>query len=362
MLFWECPPIIPDGKTHVNTWGRETALLVIRVVFVIKYEMRMTGMQMTGQSKIAVFEGVSKRYNGFLALDNISFSIQEGEIFGFIGPNGAGKTTTMKILVGLLSDFSGALTVGGMKLPESRVKFNRWLGYMPQMVAFQEWRTVDHALTTFGRLSGLNKATLGSRIPQVLELVGLENVRGKKIIHLSGGMTQKLGLAQALLHEPKLVVLDEPLSGLDPGSRIQFKSVLKDLRTSGASVFFSSHILSDVQDISDRIGIISAGKMLKLGTLTELKSHFSVKDDQEIILSRSAGNWRDLESTPGVRGIELAGENRLLLHLLPQADSDATINEVIRRLIEEGNTIRSFTPLAPSLDELYLKYVGEREA
>jgi len=317
---------------------------------------------MTGTRDVAVFEGVSKSYNSFLALDNISFSIKEGEIFGFIGPNGAGKTTTMKILVGLLSDFSGDLTVGGLKLPESRVELNRWLGYMPQMVAFQEWRTVDHALTTFGRLSGLNKATLASRIPRVLELVGLEKVRGKKIIHLSGGMTQKLGLAQALLHQPKLVVLDEPLSGLDPGSRMQVKSVLKDLRTGGASVFFSSHILSDVQDIADRIGIISGGEMLKLGTLDELKSHFSVKDDQEIILSHNAGNWKELETAPGVRGIELAGENRLLLHLFPEADSDATINEVIKRLIEKGNTIRSFTPLAPSLDELYLKYVGGREA
>jgi len=162
----------------------------------------------------------------FPALQGVSFDLREGEVFGFIGPNGAGKTTTMKILVGLLSDFTGSLSVEGLSMPGHRAALYRMVGYMPQGIAFQDWRTVDHALSTFGRLSGMNRASLAERIPRILHEVGLDGTRDRKVIHLSGGMVQKLGLAQALLHEPKLLVLDEPVAGLDPASRIQVKAIL----------------------------------------------------------------------------------------------------------------------------------------
>jgi len=310
---------------------------------------------------LAVFKNVAKSFNGFPALKGVSFEIKEGEIFGFIGPNGAGKTTTMKILVGLLSEFSGSLTVSGLPLPGDRRKIHRMIGYMPQGVAFQEWRTVNHALTTFGRLSGLASAEVASRIPIVLSQVGLDDVRHKKIIHLSGGMVQKLGLAQALLHEPKLLVLDEPLSGLDPGSRIQVKAVLREFADHGTTVFFSSHILSDVQDAADRIGILSGGRLLKIGTLDDLKSHFSAGAEVEIILARDAGNWAELRAVAGVKAIEKAAPGRLLLRLEPSAAEDDALNEIIRKLLSGGNKIRSFKPLAASLDELFLKYVGQGE-
>jgi ABC-2 type transport system ATP-binding protein len=310
---------------------------------------------------LAVFDGVSKSYSGFAALKGISFDIRKGEVLGFIGPNGAGKTTTMKILVGLLSDFSGSLTVSGLRMPENRVALSRLIGYMPQNIAFQEWRTVDQALITFGMLSGVDKASLAERIPRVLEQIGLADARKRKVIHLSGGMAQKLGLAQALLHEPELMVLDEPLSGLDPGSRTQFKAIIKVLREKGVTVFFSSHILSDVQDVADRIVILGGGRILKTGTLEELKSDFSAREDIEIVLSQDAGGG-DIEAIPGVAAVERTGPHMILLRLLPQADSDAVSHAVITRLLQGGSRIRSFRPLTPSLDDLYLKYVGEGNA
>jgi ABC-type multidrug transport system ATPase subunit len=172
-------------------------------------------------------------------------------------------------------------------------------------------------------------------------------------------MVQKLGLAQALLHKPKLLVLDEPVAGLDPMSRIQVKSILTSLRDRGATVIFSSHILSDVQDVADRICIINAGRIAKIGTIDELKRHFAAADDIEITLSRDAGTWRDLASLPGVRGITPAAPGIILLHVQPGADVDAVSHEVLTRLISGGNRVRSFHPLVPSLDQLYLKYVGE---
>jgi ABC-2 type transport system ATP-binding protein len=154
-------------------------------------------------------------------------------------------------------------------------------------------------------------------------------------------------------------VLDEPVAGLDPGSRIQVKAILRALRDRGATVIFSSHILSDVQDVADRIGIIAGGRMLKVGTLQELKGHFSVNDDIEIALSFDAGTWRDLSAIPGVLGVEQTAPRVLLLHLQPGADVDFTSNEALTRLLGTGNRVRSFHPLAPSLDQLYLSYVGE---
>ncbi|HEX9862478.1 MAG TPA: ABC transporter ATP-binding protein, partial [Candidatus Bathyarchaeia archaeon] len=201
------------------------------------------------EKPFVVLRGVSKNYFNFRALDNISFEINEGEIFGYIGPNGAGKTTTMKILVGLISDFQGEVLIGGCRIPKQKEEVHKLLGYLPQNVAFQEWRTVNHALTTFGRLSGLTAKQVESRIPEVLNLVSLSDFRHKKISQLSGGMTQKVGLAQALLHEPELLILDEPLGGLDPLSRHQFKDVILELGKRGTTILFSSHILSDVQDV-----------------------------------------------------------------------------------------------------------------
>ncbi|MCJ7469745.1 ABC transporter ATP-binding protein, partial [Candidatus Bathyarchaeota archaeon] len=224
----------------------------------------MTGKSSNAGNGFVVLNGVSKKYGSLLALDSVSLEIGEGEIFGYIGPNGAGKTTTMKIMVGLVSDFQGEVRIGGYRMPEQKDEMHRLLGYLPQNVAFQEWRTVDHALRAFGRLSGLGKREIASRISEVLDILALSDVRNKKISHLSGGMIQKVGLAQALLHNPKLLVLDEPLAGLDPASRYQLKQTIMKLGKDGTTVFFSSHILSDVQDVATRIGILSRGRIKQI--------------------------------------------------------------------------------------------------
>ena len=233
----------------------------------------------------------------FRALDNVSFDIKEGEIFGYIGPNGAGKTTTMKILVGLISNFEGEVTIGGYRVPKQKGEIHKLLGYLPQNVAFQDWRTINQALKTFGKLSGLSDVEVETRIPQILDTIGLGDVRQKKISQLSGGMTQKVGLAQALLHDPKLLVLDEPLGGLDPLSRRQFKDIVLKLAQRGTTVLFSSHILSDVQDVADRIGILSRGKIKQIGSLNELKNRFTTKNVIEVLLSYASDQWQKLGET-----------------------------------------------------------------
>jgi ABC-2 type transport system ATP-binding protein len=309
------------------------------------------------ESKFVVLEGVSKRYGSLLALESVSFEVEEGEVFGYIGPNGAGKTTTMKIMVGLLSDFQGTVHIGGFQMPARTEEVHRLLGYMPQNIAFQEWRTVDQALRTLGRLSGLGESEVDSRIAEVSGILGLSDVRKKKIGQLSGGTVQKVGLAQALLHKPQLLVLDEPLAGLDPASRYQLKQVITELGKDGVTVFFSSHILSDVEDVATRIGILSRGRIKQVGTLDELKSRLRAENAVEIILSRESEKRPMLESVKGVSSWERTSEGKIIVHLSHTADSDEAIHNVTQSLIKSGNHIRSVIPKTPTLDEVYLRYV-----
>jgi ABC-2 type transport system ATP-binding protein len=306
-------------------------------------------------------KNVTKAYGGFRALDDVSFDIKEGEVFGYIGPNGAGKTTTMKILVGLISSFQGDARIGGYHVAKQRSEVYKLLGYLPQNVAFQEWRTVNHALKTFGKLSELTDAQTEARIPEILDLMGLGDVRYKKISELSGGMTQKVGLAQALLHEPKLLVLDEPLGGLDPFSRHQFKEIVLKLSKKGTTILFSSHILSDVQDVADRIGILSRGKIKQIGSLAELKEGFSMQKTVEVILSFASEQWQKL-AVKNVKAAEQPSPGRIRLTLEPSADEDAAINDIVQVIAKLGIRIRSISLLQPSLDEIYFNYVSMGES
>jgi ABC-2 type transport system ATP-binding protein len=305
-----------------------------------------------------VLEDVSKSYNGIRALNCVSFRIPTGSIFGYIGPNGAGKTTTIKVIVGLIRDFEGDVLINGERISELGTNVYKNLGYLPQEVGFQEWRTVDQMLTTFGRLSGLSKTQIETRIHDVLELVSLHDVQDRKIAHLSGGMQQKLRLAQALLHEPELLVLDEPMSGLDPTSRYQVKSIIKNLSERGVTIFFSSHILSDVQDIATVIGIINKGALMQVGTPQEIQNNFQVGNDIEVIVADGSPLCKSLDGIMDVEYVELVSEKKQILHLKSGADVDLVIRNSIERMLSEGCQIRNLNLVRPSLEEVYIKYVA----
>jgi ABC-2 type transport system ATP-binding protein len=267
----------------------------------------------------------------------------------------------MKILVGLITDFQGEVSIGGYQVPKRKDEIHKLLGNLPQSVAFQEWRTVNQALTTFGKLSGLTDTKVEERIPEILSLLGLAEARNKKISHLSGGMIQKVGLAQALLHEPKFLVLDEPLGGLDPLSRYQFKDIVLKLAKKGTTVLFSSHILSDVQDVADRICIISHGKIKQVGTLNELKTHLVSQKTVQVLLSFASDNWQEFDSIRNVRSVEQLSPGRILVHLEAGSDEDQVVNDIVQSIVKLGIRVRGISLIEPSLDEIYLNYVSEAE-
>jgi ABC-2 type transport system ATP-binding protein len=295
--------------------------------------------------------GVTKTYYGHAVLSGVSFDIQPGEVFGYIGPNGAGKTTTLKILAGLIQKFEGDVIVGGANVVKERDRAHRMIGFLPQSCGFQNWRTVDSALDVLGALSGVDAPTRKKRIPELLERFGLAKARYKKVKELSGGMAQKMGLIQAMLHEPKLLVLDEPLEGLDPPTRNLLKEIIRERQRAGTTVLFSSHILSDVEDVADRIGILHAGKIATSGSIRDLMSAFGLPTEIEVEYSVAPG------TLPFAGAPRKANEWRITL--ADGEDLDTRIHEIVERSLAGGGKLRRIGVVEPNLDDLFAQYINK---
>lgn len=304
------------------------------------------------------FQDITKCYKNTVALDNLSLDINKGEIFGYIGPNGAGKTTTIKILVGLITEFQGEIFIDNIPLINAKKKLHEKLGYLPQEVGFQEWRTINHALKTFGKLSGIDSNSLEERIRYSLKLLGLSDVRNKKIKHLSGGMIQKLRLSQAILNNPKILVLDEPLSGLDPSSRYQVKNMIKELAKKEVTILFSSHILSDVEDFATKIGIINKGRILKIGSPKDFQKDYDIGKIIEIEYAKSISSLPNFNNLDCIENIENF-VNKQRIQIKVDSNLDFSISKILKVIIENQLNIRHFNLIKPSLEDIYIKLVEE---
>ena len=308
-------------------------------------------------NELIKFQSVSKDYKNLLALDEISFTINKGDVFGYIGPNGAGKTTTIKIIVGLIRDYSGTVYFNGKDIAKNHYAIHKFVGYHPQDAGFQEWRTINHVMHTFGLLSGLRADVLEERIQKTLDFVNLLDERDKKVKYLSGGMLQKLRLAQALINEPEILILDEPLSGLDPSSRYQIKNLIKLLSKQGKTILFSSHILSDVQDVANKVGILNRGKILRIGTPEELQNEFNIGNEIEIEYANDNEIFLNMDSLTCIQTMDKLASNKQVLHLKPEFNLDNAISQILSFLIQNKSKIRNFRTIKPSLEDVYLKYV-----
>lgn len=303
------------------------------------------------------FVHVSKRYGKKEALSDVSLEIEPGEIFGYIGPNGAGKTTSIKILTGLIRDYEGVVKLDGQDVTENRMRAQALLGYLPQDVGFQEWRTVEHALQTFAKLSGVPDSKRSERIQDAVAMVGIEEYYKTRIVHLSGGTVQKLRLAQAIVHDPKILVLDEPMSGLDPASRYQVKEIVHRLASENRVIFFSSHILSDVENLATRIGILHRGRIKQIGTPEELRS------------AHGLGTLIEIESrdpfdpnayvVDGVAGFTAENDRTCRLQVSDVGTVDEVMHRVLAAAVKQKLPVRSVRHLKPSLEELYLSLTEE---
>lgn len=203
------------------------------------------------------------------ALNGISFSINKGEIFGFLGPNGAGKSTTIKIIMGLIKPTSGKVLINGIDVsnPTSRKK----VGFLPENPSFVDTIKGKELLLFSASMYGIEKNIAEEKAEELLELLSLEDARDREMRKYSKGMIQKIGFASSIIHDPDILILDEPMSGLDPVGRRQFKEIFKRLRTKGKTIFFSSHIIPDVEDLCDRVAIINNGELIRIIERSEMK-------------------------------------------------------------------------------------------
>ncbi len=303
-------------------------------------------------------QNLSKSYKNFPALKNLTLNVPEHSIFGFLGPNGAGKTTTMKLLLGLLRPTSGSATVFGYDILKNSVDLRARLGYLPQEPRFYEYLTARETLDFVARFffKGPNPE-IKKRVQETLELVGLEEKADRKISTFSGGERQRLGIAQAQVNYPDLIILDEPAASLDPLGRRDVLNVLERLRKH-TTVFYSTHILDDVQQVSDTVAILNRGELVAYGPIQELLSGTSGVVYRVQFEGESSQALVNLRSLPWVTQVQETQVNTSPAWLISVSDEQAAKENLLRLLVDSpGMLITEFGRKRYELEEIFISIV-----
>ncbi|MEB2345624.1 MAG: ABC transporter ATP-binding protein [Deltaproteobacteria bacterium] len=311
---------------------------------------------MSGRDTVVDVEGLVQDFRPGLglrvrrALDGVSFAVQRGEIFGFVGPNGAGKTTTLKILMGLMRASAGRARVLGHDVRET--EYRRQIGFLPEAPYFYDYLTGAEFLAFYARVCGVQRARRSARIAQLLDWVGLAHAGDIRLRTYSKGMLQRIGIAQALIHDPQVVFLDEPMSGLDPIGRKEIRDLIRRLQGEGKTVFMNTHILSDVEMLCDRVAIIVKGRVRWEGA-----PHAIVADDEvEAVLTGVPVEQAERLATRLGARFRTAGE-RVELRV-----AQKELSAILGALLADGAQVLSVAPRRASLESIFLSAVAEGRA
>ncbi|MGH9533266.1 MAG: ABC transporter ATP-binding protein [Terriglobales bacterium] len=298
--------------------------------------------------------GLYKFFGPKLAVANLTLEIAPGEIFGFLGPNGAGKSTSVKMLLGLVRPTGGAATVLGHPLGD--VACRARIGFLPEHFRFYEWLTAAELLQFHARLAGLDRPAARARAAHWLDRVGLAAQARQRLGEFSKGMRQRLGLAQALLHDPELVFLDEPTSGLDPGGRLLVREILREQRQRGAAVFLNSHLLGEVETTCDRVAFLRDGEVRAVRAL--VAGAPQAPEAGVAVAARARGLRADTVAglAPWAQVLAWTGEDLQL-----EARREADLPAIVHYLVTQGAALYAFTPRRATLEEAFMAIVG-REA
>jgi ABC-2 type transport system ATP-binding protein len=300
---------------------------------------------------------LTKRYGDFVAVDHLNLIVRRGEVFGLLGPNGAGKTTTILMLLGLTEPTSGSMEVLGLDPARRPLSVKARVGYLPDQVGFYDDLTARENLVYIAKLNGLRRDEASTRIDAALAQMGLGAVAGKRVGTFSRGMRQRLGLAEILLKQPELIIMDEPTLGLDPEAAHEFLATIRGLKAEGITVLLSSHLLPQVQAICDRVGLFNHGQLAIEGTVADLarrvlggayRVHLEAEGRQEI---ESA-----LRQLDGIVGVVRVGPNVYAIETTADLRAD-----LARTVVETGGRLLTLNIEMPSLDEIYTRYFKEVE-
>jgi len=292
-----------------------------------------------------------KEYDGVVAVDGISFKVEKGEIFALLGPNGAGKTTTIKSILGLIN-YEGEIKIEGKEGRSNEKEIKRKLGYLPEKVAFYDNLTAIQTLQFFAELKGLKNVDFMA----LLKEVGLEKDAERKVGGYSKGMLQRLGFAQCIMGSPSLLILDEPTTGLDAVGAYELRDKIKRLNEEGVTILLSSHILSEVQELSDRVAIMNKGKVVAIDTVENLSKKFEVEPRLRVELQRPSEYI--LKVVKGIKSVkDVKADGNVLEILCPPSAKLSIINTIE----EAGGKILDFKTVEPTLEEIFIKVVKENE-
>ena len=315
----------------------------------------------TPMTPIVETRGLVKRYDGELAVAGIDLVIGPGEIYGLVGPNGAGKTTTMKILATLLAPTAGEAMVCGIGVTSDPIEVRRRIGYMPDFYGVYDDLRVWEYLDFFARCYSVPAGRRVGMIGELLEIVGLADKRDSYVEALSRGMRQRLCLAHTLVHDPQLLILDEPASGLDPRARVEMREILRELRGMGKTILISSHILPELAELCTSVGIIDRGRLLRSGRIEEIEKslratallRIEILSDPAVAIEwlgtdQRVGDVLEVSSNGGVTRLDVPFDG--------SADDQAAF---LRGMIEAGHVISGFSQTTSDLEEIFLKVTGQ---
>ena len=316
----------------------------------------MSTMISNEDGKAVAVKNLEKRFGSFRAVNGISFEVAKGEIFGFLGPNGAGKSTTIRMLCGILAPSSGEGRVAGYSISTEAEQIKRHIGYMSQKFSLYEDLTVEENIDFYSGIYRIPAEKKRERKEWVIKMAGLEEHRGSRTGVLSGGWKQRLSLGCAILHEPPIIFLDEPTSGVDPISRRQFWDLIYELSGKGITVFVTTHYM-DEAEYCDRIALIYRGELTALGTPEVLKTELMQEDVLEVQCERPQDAMVEIENVPGVKEVALFGKG---LHVVAE-DGGLAITSIRKLLGEKDYKVERIEEIVPSMEDVFVSLIEARD-
>src|SRR5690606_7793656 len=299
-------------------------------------------------------KGLTKKYGSFYALKNLNLTIEDGTVFGFVGANGAGKTTTFSILATLLQPTAGEAWINGISISQNPHEVRRQIGYMPDFFGVYDQLKTEEYLDFYGASYGLDAQQRTELNPKLLELVNLSNKRDEYVDLLSRGMKQRLCLARALIHDPSILILDEPASGLDPRARVEMREILKELKAMGKTILISSHILPELAEMCDSLGVIDSGELVAHGSVQSIQEKLQ---SEKVISVKVAGPLAEavafFENDPHISQISGKNESRTIQFLYKGNDDDQLL--LLRKAMAAGLPILAFSQEETDLEDVFME-------
>lgn len=299
-------------------------------------------------------KGLTKKYGSFYALKNLNLNIEEGTVFGFVGANGAGKSTTFSILATLLQPTAGEAWINGVSISQNPEEVRRQIGYMPDFFGVYDQLKAEEYLDFYGASYGLDPKQRKELIPKLLELVNLSNKRYEYVDLLSRGMKQRLCLARALIHDPSVLILDEPASGLDPRARVEMREILKELKAMGKTILISSHILPELAEMCDTLGVIDSGELVAHGSVQSIQEKLQ---NEKVIRVKIAGQLKEalafFENDPLISQLTPFADRQIVQFLYKGNEEDQLV--LLRKAVALNLPILAFSEEETDLEDVFME-------